>query len=52
MHTNPTGAFDTFTVTNGITRYTKVAIFFDAGKQKPMFSRFSTAAGEKGLARA
>ena len=50
MHAKGAGAYGTFTVTHDITRYTKARIFSEVGKQTPMFSRFSTVAGERGAA--
>ncbi|MGV8920062.1 MAG: catalase [Pseudomonas sp.] len=50
MHAKGAGAYGTFTVTHDITRYTKAKIFSEIGKQTPMFSRFSTVAGERGAA--
>jgi catalase len=50
MHAKGAGAFGTFTVTHDITRYTKAKIFSEIGKAPPMFTRFSTVAGERGAA--
>jgi catalase len=50
MHAKGAGAFGTFTVTHDITRYTKARIFSEVGKKTPMFTRFSTVAGERGAA--
>src|SRR3979411_28077 len=50
MHAKGWGAYGTFTVTHDITRYTKAKIFSKIGKQTPMFTRFSTVAGERGAA--
>ena len=50
MHDKGWGAHGTFTVTHDITRYTKAKIFSEIGKQTPLFSRFSTVAGERGAA--
>jgi catalase len=50
MHAKGAGAHGTFTVTHDITRYTRAKIFSEIGKQTPMFSRFSTVAGERGAA--
>ncbi len=44
------GAFGKFTVTHDVTRYTKASIFAEVGKTTPMFTRFSTVAGERGAA--
>lgn len=52
MHTKDADAFGTFTVTNDITRFTKAAIFSAAGKQIPIFSRFSMVVGERGAVNA
>jgi catalase len=50
MHAKGAGAFGTFTATHDITRYTKASIFSEVGKKTPMFTRFSTVAGERGAA--
>src|SRR3984893_19155556 len=50
MHAKGAGAFGTFRVTHDITRYTKARIFAEVGKETPMFTRFSTVAGERGAA--
>ena len=50
MHAKGWGAYGTFTVTHDITRFTKAKIFSEIGKQTPMFTRFSTVAGERGAA--
>ena len=50
MHAKGAGAFGTFTVTHDITKYTKAKIFSEIGKVTPMFTRFSTVAGERGAA--
>ena len=50
MHAKGAGAFGTFTVTHDITRFTKAKIFSEIGKVTPMFTRFSTVAGERGAA--
>ncbi|TWT15474.1 catalase [Reyranella sp. CPCC 100927] len=50
MHAKGSGAYGTFTVTHDITRYTKARIFSRIGKQTPLFTRFSTVAGERGAA--
>ncbi|MDB5789275.1 catalase [Caballeronia mineralivorans] len=50
MHAKGAGAHGTFTVTHDITRYTRAKIFAGIGKQTPMFTRFSTVAGERGAA--
>ncbi|MEU9519582.1 MULTISPECIES: catalase [unclassified Streptomyces] len=50
MHAKGSGAFGTFTVTHDITRYTSAKIFSEIGKKTPLFTRFSTVAGERGAA--
>jgi catalase len=50
MHAKGSGAHGTFTVTHDITRFTKAKLFSQIGKQTPMFTRFSTVAGERGAA--
>jgi catalase len=50
MHAKGAGAFGTFTVTHDITKYTKAKIFSEIGKATPVFTRFSTVAGERGAA--
>lgn len=50
MHAKGSGAYGTFTVTHDITKYTKASIFSRVGKKTDLFSRFSTAAGERGAA--
>ncbi len=50
MHAKGSGAFGTFTVTGDITKYTKAKLFETVGKQTPVFTRFSTVAGERGAA--
>lgn len=50
VHAKGSGAYGTFTVTNDITKYTKAALFSEAGKETPVFVRFSTVAGERGAA--
>jgi catalase len=50
MHAKGSGAYGTFTVTHDVTRYTKARLFSEVGKQTPIFSRFSTVAGERGAA--
>jgi catalase len=50
MHAKGAGAYGTFTVTHDITQYTKAKIFSEVGKQTPMFTRFSTVGGERGVA--
>lgn len=48
MHAKGWGAHGTFTVTHDITPYCSAAIFSEIGKVTPVFTRFSTAAGERG----
>lgn len=50
MHAKGSGAHGMFTVTHDITKYSKAAIFSEVGKQTPVFTRFSTVAGERGAA--
>jgi len=50
MHAKGSGAFGTFTITHYISKYTKAKVFSEVGKQTEMFSRFSTVAGERGVA--
>ena len=50
MHAKGSGAFGKFTVTNDITRYTRASLFSEVGKETPVFTRFSTVAGERGAA--
>ncbi|WP_342470643.1 catalase [Ureibacillus sp. FSL K6-3587] len=50
MHAKGSGAHGVFTVTNDITKYTKAKMFSEVGKKTPLFTRFSTVAGERGYA--
>ncbi|WP_110928680.1 catalase KatA [Bacillus massiliglaciei] len=50
VHAKGAGAHGTFTVTNDMSKYTKAKVFNGAGKETPMFIRFSTVAGELGSA--
>ncbi|MEG2597625.1 MAG: catalase, partial [Oscillospiraceae bacterium] len=50
MHAKGSGAFGKFTVTHDVTKYTKAKIFEKIGKETPLFTRFSTVAGERGAA--
>ena len=50
MHAKGSGAYGTFTVTHDITKYTKAKIFSEIGKKTELFVRFSTVAGERGVA--
>jgi len=51
MHAKGSCAYGTFTVTHGITRYTKAGIFSQIGKKTEMFLRFSTRGGRAGCGR-
>src|SRR3546814_15496863 len=48
MHAKGSGAFGTFTVTHGITKYTRAAIFLKVGKKTQLFPRLTPVAGERG----
>jgi catalase len=50
VHAKGTGAHGYFEVTHDITKYTKAKVFDTIGKKTPVFTRFSTVAGEKGAA--
>ncbi len=50
MHAKGSGAYGTFTVTHDISKYTCAKIFSEIGKETPVFTRFSTVAGERGAA--
>lgn len=50
MHAKGSGAYGTFTVTHDITRHTRARLFSDIGKSTEVFVRFSTVAGERGVA--
>jgi len=50
VHAKGSGAYGTFRVTSDITRYTKAALFSGIGRETPVFTRFSTVAGERGAA--
>ncbi|QIZ77634.1 catalase [Ferrimonas lipolytica] len=50
MHAKGSAAYGHFTVTNDISKYTKAKIFSEVGKTTPLFTRFSTVAGERGAA--
>ena len=50
MHAKGSGAFGTFTVTHGITQFTKAKVFSEVRKTTEVFARFSTVAGERGAA--
>lgn len=48
VHAKGAGAHGYFEVTHDITKYTKAKVFDTIGKKTPVFTRFSTVAGEKG----
>lgn len=50
MHAKGSGAFGKFTVTHDVSKYTKAKVFEKIGKETPLFTRFSTVAGERGAA--
>ncbi len=50
VHAKGAGAYGTFRVTADITRYTRASLFGQVGKETPVFTRFSTVAGERGSA--
>ncbi|WP_212631748.1 catalase [Pseudomonas sp. KB-10] len=50
MHAKGAGAYGTFTVTGDVSRFTRASLFASAGKETPVFVRFSTVAGERGAA--
>ena len=50
VHANGSGAYGTLSVTNDITKYTRVAALSKVGKTAKAFLRFSTVAGERGAA--
>ena len=50
VHAKGAGAHGCFKVTHDITKYTKAKVFESIGKVTPIFTRFSTVAGEKGAA--
>jgi len=50
MHAKGSGAFGTFTITHDIAKFTKAKLFSNIGKKTPVFTRFSTVAGERGAA--
>ena len=50
VHAKGSGAYGTLTVTNDITKYTKVKALSQLGKKTEAFIRFSTVAGERGAA--
>ncbi|KIL50040.1 catalase KatA [Jeotgalibacillus soli] len=50
VHAKGAGAHGYFEVTNDISKYTKANLFSEVGKRTPLFTRFSTVAGELGSA--
>ena len=50
VHAKGSGAHGYFVVTQDISAYTKAKLFSEIGKRTPVFSRFSTVAGERGFA--
>lgn len=50
VHAKGAGAHGYFEVTNDVTKYTKAAFLSEVGKRTPLFTRFSTVAGELGSA--
>ena len=50
MHAKGSGAYGTFIVTHDITEFTRAKLFAEVGKQTPLFTRFTTVAGERGAA--
>lgn len=48
MHAKGGGYHGYFKVTHDVTKYTKAKLFESVGKVTPLFTRFSTVAGEKG----
>ncbi|HLR81184.1 MAG TPA: catalase [Bacillota bacterium] len=50
VHAKGAGAHGYFEVTNDMSRYTKAAFLNEVGKRTPVFTRFSTVAGENGSA--
>ncbi|TGM00494.1 catalase [Leptospira barantonii] len=50
VHAKGAGAYGTLTITNDLSKYSRASVFSKAGKQTPLFLRFSTVAGEKGSA--
>jgi len=50
VHAKGSAAYGTLTVTNDITKYTKVKALSQVGKKTEAFLRFSTVAGERGAA--
>lgn len=50
VHAKGAGAHGYFEVTNDLTEYTKADFLSEIGKKTPVFTRFSTVAGESGSA--
>lgn len=50
VHAKGAGAHGYFEVTNDVTPYTKASFLSEIGKRTPVFTRFSTVAGENGSA--
>ena len=50
VHAKGSGAHGFFKVTHDISKYTKAKVFDTIGKITPLFTRFSTVAGERGAA--
>lgn len=50
VHAKGAGAHGYFEVTHDVTKYTKAKFLNEVGKRTPLFTRFSTVAGEKGAA--
>ena len=50
VHAKGSGAYGTLTITNDISRLSCASLFGSAGKQTPLFLRFSTVGGERGSA--
>lgn len=50
VHAKGSGAYNTLTVTNDVTRYTTAKLFSQIGKQTEVLARFATVAGEGGAA--
>lgn len=50
VHAKGAGAHGYFEVTNDVSKYTKAAFLSEVGKRTPVFTRFSTVAGELGSA--
>ncbi|MFD2208135.1 catalase [Virgibacillus halophilus] len=50
VHAKGAGAHGYFEVTNDVSKYTKAAFLSEVGKRTPLFTRFSTVAGELGSA--